>query len=153
MKITLIGSTRFLDSFHYWNVLLSNQGHIVYSVAQMTSQSGALIPPEQKLDLPHVDRVQHELLIPPEQKLVLDAVHMGKIVNSDAVFVITTNYENAITKGKKADTYIGESTAREVYFAQIMQKRIFADRNCGQISEGCLSQSTKNARDWFKRGE
>lgn len=133
MKITLIGSTRFLDSFHYWNVLLSNQGHIVYSVAQMTSQSGALIP--------------------PEQKLVLDAVHMGKIVNSDAVFVITTNYENAITKGKKADTYIGESTAREVYFAQIMQKRIFADRNCGQISEGCLSQSTKNARDWFKRGE
>lgn len=133
MKITLIGSTRFLDSFHYWNVLLSNQGHVVYSVAQMTSQSGAPIP--------------------PEQKLMLDAVHAGKIVNSDAVFVITTNYENAITKGKKADTYIGESTAREVYFAQVMQKLIFADRNWSQIGPGGLCESTKSALDWFKRGE
>lgn len=47
-----------------------------------------------------------------EDKLVLDAVHLRKIVESDVVYVINR------------DSYIGESTRREVYFAKIMGKEL-----------------------------
>jgi hypothetical protein len=42
----------------------------------------------------------------PEQKKNLDAVHLKKIDNSDGIFVINV------------DGYIGESTAREISYAE-----------------------------------
>lgn len=45
-------------------------------------------------------------------KLMLDAVHFAKIANSDAILVLNV------------DDYIGESTRREIYFANAMEKEV-----------------------------
>lgn len=93
MKVTLCGSTRFMDQFHAANVALSLQGHIVYSVA--TSTKGDFQPTE-------------------DQKLALDAVHLRKIQESDAVMVVGRQEDGTV--------YIGESTRREIMYAHIWDK-------------------------------
>ena len=97
MKITLCGSTKFMDQFNAANVAFTLAGHIVYSVA--TPSSG---------DHPELIR---------DQKIALDAVHLKKIMESDAILVV----------GRQPDgtTYIGDSTRREIMFAQIFEKEIF----------------------------
>lgn len=92
MRITLCGSTRFMKEFHEMNVLLTLKGHVVYSVA--TSVKGDFQPT-------------------PEQKELLDLVHLKKIDNSDAIFVIDK------------DEYIGDSTRKEIAWAELSKKLIF----------------------------
>lgn len=106
MKITLCGSTRFIESFNEWNKRLTIAGHLVYSVCAVTSQAA------EPMD--------------PETKLVLDAVHIGKIEESEAVFVITAPHE-VIDKQATTAQYIGESTAREIYYASLRGKQVLYD--------------------------
>jgi len=108
MKITLCGSTRFMPSFHEWNLRLTKAGHVVYSVAAATSDA---------------DRGSN---LDPETKLVLDAVHIAKIEESEAIFVITAPHEVIDRKGTTAP-YIGESTAREIYYASLRDKAVYYD--------------------------
>lgn len=68
MKITLCGSTKFLDLFHQYNVELTLAGHLVYSIATST----------QEADNKWTD----------EEKEFLDMIHFMKIAESDAIFVI-----------------------------------------------------------------
>lgn len=107
MKLALIGSTRFLESFNHWNLVLTKAGHLVYSVATATSQTNS-----------EVDA---------ETKLYLDALHMLKIINSEAVFLITAPHDT-LYKENSPVPYVGESTLRELYLAELLEKRIFHDR-------------------------
>lgn len=105
MKITLCGSTRFMDQFHQANVQLSLLGHIVYSVA--TSTKGDFQPT-------------------PEQKLMLDAVHMQKIDNSDAIVIVGRLEDGSL--------YLGESTRREMMYARAAGKDVyFFDAKVDQV--------------------
>ena len=93
MRITLCGSTRFQNEFEIVNSYLSLEGHVVYSCAIWGHAAGVTLSDDDKLRL--------------------DAVHMAKILNSDAIFVINK------------DDYIGESTLREIYLALATDKEIY----------------------------
>lgn len=88
-KITLCGSTRFKADFQRIEAQLALRGYTVYSCALWG----------------HADDP-----LSAEDKLMLDAVHMAKIANSDAIFVINPG------------GYIGESTKREIFFAKALGK-------------------------------
>jgi hypothetical protein len=94
-RITLCGSTRFRDQFDFWNTHLTLAGNAVYSVA---------------VDA-HGDA--REALPTEKEKTLLDEVHLMKIVNSEAIFVIDVG------------GYIGASTAREIEFARSRGKDIY----------------------------
>lgn len=96
MKITLCGSTRFMDQFHAANVALTLAGHVVYSVA--TSTKGDFQPTE-------------------DQKLMLDMVHLRKIDASDLIMVVGRQEDGS--------TYIGESTRREIAYARAAGKEVY----------------------------
>jgi len=98
-RITLCGSTRFKRTFADWNLRLTLAGHIVYSVAICG----------------HAEGVNHSR----SEKSRLDAVHMLKILNSDAIFVLDVG------------GYIGESTEREIAFAELLKKPVY------HLSETC----------------
>lgn len=95
-KICLIGSTRFMDQFNAANVALTLKGHIVYSVA--TSTKGDFKPTD-------------------DQKLALDLVHLQKIDESDVVMVVGREEDGSV--------YIGESTRRELMYADMKDKEVF----------------------------
>lgn len=101
MIITLCGSARFEEAFKEWNKILTLQNHCVFSLGVYPSYEG-----------------ECKDWYTPEQKLILDAVHMAKIVASDAIFVLDLPAED--TK-----TYIGESTRREIEFARAVNKRVY----------------------------
>ena len=92
MRITLCGSTKFHEEFLDWNRRLSMAGHVVYSVAFFGHNGDPLTD---------------------AGKLNLDAVHMAKIANSDAIVVLNR------------DDYVGESTYREIMFARAASKLVF----------------------------
>lgn len=96
MKITLCGSARFEEYFKFWNEMLSLYGHTVYTLS---------VYPSQKAD--------GKDWYDDEEKLTLDQVHLDKISNSDAIFVINPF------------AYLGESTLKEIDFAKRLEKRIF----------------------------
>jgi hypothetical protein len=97
VKITLCGSTRFKDTYNKINVDLTLAGHVVYSVASF-NESG-------KSD--------------GEKDDVYDLVHLLKIQNSDAIFVVDRDAE--------FDTpYIGKSTAKEIKWAKMTGKPVYA---------------------------
>lgn len=102
MKITLCGSTRFIEQFHNWNLWLTLQGHTVYSVA--ISVKGNFSPTE-------------------DQKQVLDLIHLSKIEESDAILVIVDARDPNQTS--VAEPYIGFSTKREIQWAEIRNKEVF----------------------------
>jgi len=91
-KITLCGSTKFMDLYHEANLKLTLAGWLVYSVA--TSVKGDWTPTMK-------------------EKAKLDVVHLGKIINSDAILVITDE-----------TGYIGESTQREIIYAETVGKSV-----------------------------
>jgi hypothetical protein len=95
MKLCLIGSTRFKDLYHEANRKLTADGHIVYSVAFISS-----------------DGEPNE--VTEAEKIILDLVHLRKILESDAVVLISDE-----TK------YIGFSTKREIQWAQMNGKHFF----------------------------
>lgn len=80
MKLCLIGSSRFLDLYLRANKELTLEGHIVYSIATVSSSAGEELP--------------------EEQKTVLDLVHLRKITESEAVVLITdsSGYYGTSTK-------------------------------------------------------
>jgi hypothetical protein len=85
-----------MDQFHAANVKLSLAGHVVYSVA--TSTKGDFQPTE-------------------EQKIALDAVHLSKIEESDAIMVVGYQEDGSM--------YIGDSTKREIAFARMRDKNVY----------------------------
>lgn len=97
MKITLCGSTRFKKEYQEANIRLTIAGHVVYTVASMMHADGDNITPIQKENL--------------------DLVHLAKILNSDAIVVVGE------VDGKP---YIGESTRREIVWAQMHGKTVYA---------------------------
>lgn len=90
--ITLCGSTRFKKEFQATEAQLALNGYAVYSCALWGHDGDELTD---------------------EDKLMLDAVHMVKIANSDAIFVINK------------DGHIGPSTRREIFFARGMGKQVY----------------------------
>src|SRR5262249_12432910 len=94
-RITLCGSTRFRAAFDFWNTHLTLAGNVVYSVAVDAHSSARDAGPSD-----------------PEKE-ILDKVHLKKIMNSDAIFVIDI------------DGYIGNSTSREIEFARNRGKKIY----------------------------
>lgn len=111
MRITLCGSTRFMEQFHAWNRWLALHGHSVYSVA--TSVKGDFQPTE-------------------EEKETLDLVHFDKIINSDTILVIDQPWNPEDVRSRDPETnaipYIGESTSREIKWAVIQNKPIYHNR-------------------------
>lgn len=96
MKICLVGSSRFKELYDQCNRRLTLAGHVVYSIAMVSTG----------------DRLK------PEEKEVLDLVHLMKIQESEAVFLVTD-----------ASGYYGDSTRRELTWARILNKHIFAEPN------------------------
>jgi hypothetical protein len=94
-RITICGSTRFRQAFDFWNTHLTLAGNAVYSVA---------------VDA-HGDA--RDALPSDSEKELLDQVHLKKILNSDAIFVLDI------------DGYIGASTAREIAFARANGRDVF----------------------------
>lgn len=103
-SIVLCGSTRFLRLFHEWNAQLSTRGYLVWSLGVNRSK-------------------EFTAHLAPRTKAVLDAVHFQKIACADAVVVITG--EGSRIVGQKAEPYIGESTAREIAFAESLGRPVF----------------------------
>src|SRR5579863_9039742 len=95
MRITLCGSAKFENEFKEWNKKLTLAGHVVYSLACYPSDCGGKDWYNQ------------------DQKNMLDVMHLAKIDNSDAIVVINKDY------------YIGESTQREILYAQYKYKTIY----------------------------
>jgi hypothetical protein len=95
MKFTLCGSARFEKEFHHWNKMLGLMGHISYSLMTFPSVEGK------------------KTWYTPDQKETLDLLHLAKIEESDAIFVLNK------------DGYIGESTARELKWALLRYKQVF----------------------------
>ena len=97
MKLCLVGSTRFMPQYIEANRKLTLQGHIVYTVATISSSTA-----ETKSD------------ISEDEKQILDLVHLRKIQESDGIVIITDE-----------TGYIGFSTKREIQWAQMLGKWIY----------------------------
>jgi hypothetical protein len=116
MIITLCGSARFEDAFHYWNEQLTMCGHIVIGLSIYPSNKGG------KKDWYDANTKQ-----------VLDYVHLLKVDAANLVLVI----DQEVECGDLFDSYVGESTEREVaraisngtpvHFTSVWQRTIPAD--------------------------
>jgi len=101
-SVVLCGSSRFLREFHEWNAQLTTNGFLVWSLGINRS--------------PDVGTS-----VTPYMKATLDAVHFAKIAQADAVVVIDAHVD-----GKP---YIGQSTAREIAWAERLGKPVFYTGN------------------------
>ncbi len=117
MKITLCGSTRYREQFEDWNRKLSKAGHIVYSVASFGHYEGDMSPADKDM---------------------LDLVHLRKIVESDAIFVVgIPGQDDALrTTGSQSTPYIGESTRREIAWATLWGKPIYMLNDAHNLGYG-----------------
>lgn len=95
--ITLCGSVKFWDEYREWNARLTLEGNIVFSCGISLKEGYEDI----LCDLP-LDDVKQDL----------DAIHLCKINLSDEIFVLNVG------------GYIGDSTKREIAYAQSKGKRI-----------------------------
>lgn len=100
MVITLCGSARFEDAWHFWNERLTLDGHTVFSLSVFPSRKG------------------HKDWYDAATKAALDAAHIRKIDASDAIFVVCGEVG---TSGR----YLGESTTREIAHAEHAGKSIY----------------------------
>lgn len=107
MKITLCGSTRFMEAFGDWNVILTRAGHVVYTVC--TSFKGNLQMGGTVAMLESDPSVGDEL----EIKRRFDLIHLQKITESDAIVVLNVG------------GYFGDSTRREIEWARMLRKQVF----------------------------
>lgn len=102
-----------MDRYNAVNKTLTLQGHLVYSVATISTSH---VFKENEHDKGgRIEPVE----ITPEQKIVLDLVHLQKILESDAIVVIGWRGGD--------DDYAGESTRREVAWAVMNEKQIFRE--------------------------
>lgn len=95
MIITLCGSNRFEQHFKTWNRCLTLAGHVCIGLGAYPSDMG------KKEWYTH------------DQKVMLDLNHLQKIEVSDAILLLNV------------DTYIGESTYKELCWAWLRGKRVF----------------------------
>jgi len=100
MRITLCGSTRFEADFHEWNHRLACAGHTIYSLSLFGREAKDAGKDDKKI-------------VTEQEKITLDLVHLDKILNSDAIFVINPG------------DYVGFSTAREIQWARMQGKKIY----------------------------
>jgi hypothetical protein len=70
----------------------------------------------------------------PSLKTVFDLVHLNKILMTDCIVVV-------------GDGYIGESTAREIVWANMQGKGIYAVRN--YVGARILTNASEKTGDWF----
>lgn len=98
MKICLIGSTQFLRGYQELTRKLTLAGHIVYTVSMVNPY----------------ERGEVDCNLAPEDKETLDLVHLRKIVESDAVVLVTNKAR-----------YIGDSTRRELKWAGMLGKELY----------------------------
>ena len=94
--ICLCGSTRFVDTFNEWRKTLTLQGNIVLSIE-------LVLPQSEKEDPQHYNFAV---------KQMLDELHLRKIDLADEIMVLNVN------------GYIGESTSREIAYAQKIGKPV-----------------------------
>lgn len=94
--VTLCGSTRFVGQFNEWRQRLAYQGIIVLSIEIVTTQAKHEDPQHANAPL----------------KAMLDELHLRKIDLSDEILVLNVG------------GYIGESTAREIAYAQSKRKKV-----------------------------
>jgi len=111
MKITICGSLKYEKEIQAWHEKLAMSGHTVYCMVVLPSQK------EGVKDWYNAD-----------EKETLDLLHLSKIEESDAIFVVDV------------DGYIGESTKREIKWATIRGKAVyhlsfndFTECNLGQL--------------------
>jgi hypothetical protein len=95
MIFTICGSAKFESHWHEWNKRLGLMGHISYGLMTYPSIEG--------------DKNWYT----DEEKELLDLAHLAKIEESDAIFVLNL------------DGYIGESTRREIRWAEMRNKQIY----------------------------
>ena len=98
MKICLIGSSRFVEEYRAVNRRLTLSGHVVYTIAAISSSAS--------------ESVKAEEVITEDDKTTLDLAHFLKMQASEAVLIVTDN-----------TGYIGFSTKREIKWA--MMNRLF----------------------------
>jgi len=122
MIYTLCGSARFEPLFHEWNKTISMCGHCVFSLVTFPSAEGS------------------KDWYTEQEKAKLDHIHLLKIMNSNAVFVINK------------DGYIGESTRREVQFAMALGKRIDWLEEKGERPEPFPTVGDQHDRQWIVFG-
>lgn len=101
--VVLCGSTRFYDAFQQANYDLTMSGVIVLSVG---------FYPHSKAEHGHGEGVGHN----SAEKLALDELHMRKIEHADRVHVLDCPVDGV--------PYIGESTRREIDYAEKLGKPI-----------------------------
>lgn len=94
--VCLCGSTRFMETYNKWRVKLTYEGKIVLSVELITTQTKSEDPQHSN----------HAL------KEMLDELHLRKIDLADEIFVLNV------------DGYIGESTRKEIEYAELNGKPI-----------------------------
>jgi hypothetical protein len=108
--VTLCGSTKFKEEFMQWQKLLTLMGHIIISVGLFGHADG-----------------EYGVTIDDSVKEMLDELHLRKIDLSDGIFVIDK------------DGYIGESTKREIAYAEKTDKPVaYMSRYILNISGGNL---------------
>ena len=96
MKVTICGSLKFESDIQAWHEALSFNGYTVYSMVILPSQKHGI-----------------KDWYTADEKTTLDLIHLSKIEESDCILVVDT------------DSYIGESTAREIQWAKIRDKCIY----------------------------
>jgi hypothetical protein len=115
MKICLIGSSRFTKKYDEINRKLTLAGHVVYSIAIIKTEG-----------------------MNPEEEETIDLVHLLKIQESDACFLITDESK-----------YIGDSTRREVKWAVMQDMAVLIDADLDylldNIREGMPDLTTEKA--------
>lgn len=92
--ICLCGSTRFVETFNEWRKRLTLDGNIILSIELVLPQSEREDPQHNNFKV----------------KEMLDELHLRKIDLADEVFVLNVG------------GYIGESTSREIAYAQKIGK-------------------------------
>ena len=113
MIITLCGSTRFKKEYVYWNSVLTACRFVVFSVAMWS----------------HGDRKDPSF----ELKTILDSIHLAKIKESKAIFVID---QELVPVG---ENYIGSSTRAEIEFARTIGLEVFfASRHGAEFRKKCM---------------
>ena len=121
MIITLCGSARFEKWFHVWNEVLTLSGHTVFGLSVY----------------PSLKKGQKNWYTDAEKK-ILDKAHFQKIDASDAILVLNKF------------AYVGESTLREIEYAQKTGKKVYVVESWGK-GYGVCSNHIKSYQDEAKK--